>query len=443
MKCSYTTPQPWATFHARQNLLLERGGASGTMALPGQPEPNPASVCALTAGWALERPNAGSCLIRDFRPARKPRVQIIEDASAQSLTQKQKWDLLSPFLKAHGREGIAYATLQAGMEYFIAPTGYIAYTRVRHPLLARRPKRIAFSDPICAREDLPGLLRSFLEWDPRAAFCVISKECAEALRSLGFKANCIGYEPLIPIQTYNTQGNWKELDLIKRARNEARREGLTIRQEDAAGLERRHEELKAFSSQWIRSRKINDREIWLYARRPVFAHEEGVRKFVAYDRERRVAGFAFYDPMYRDGQVFGYSANIVRCDEQRFGRLATALHMEALETFKPEGAEVLNLLLAPFGKLDCGAFNDDWGAKLVFRLSARFGGSLYNFKGLSFHKSKYRGVERPLYFASNSFLPSSDILLAFASAGMTEGCVATFGKLIRGMLTAGRNRGAN
>jgi lysylphosphatidylglycerol synthetase-like protein (DUF2156 family) len=325
------------------------------------------------------------------------------------------------------------------MEYFIAETGYIAYTRVRHPLLARRPKRIAFSDPICAPEDLPDLIRSFLARDRRAAFGVISQQCAEVLRPMGFKVNCIGYEPLIPIQTYNTKGNWKELDLIRRARNETRRGGITIREEDGASLGLRRQELEALSAKWIASKKINDREIWLYARRPVFDHEEGVRKFVAYDRERRVAGFAFYDPMHRDGKVLGYSANIVRCDEQRFGRLATGLHMEALEKFKTEGKESLNLLLAPFGKLDCGSFNDDWGAKLFFKLSARFGNSIYNFKGLSFHKSKYRGVERPLYFASNSLLPSSDIYLAFASAGLADGCLVTFGKLLRGMWAAGRN----
>ena len=443
MKCPYSTLPPWSTPHARQNVFLERGGAPGSIASAGQASPNPASLYTLPIGWALGTAKDESWLARDLHPARKAKAQIIEGDAARRLSHKQKWDLLSPFLRQHGREGIAYATLQAGMEYFIAPTGYIAYTRVQHPLFARRSKRIAFSDPICAPEDLPDLIGSFLEWDRRAAFCVISEQCAEALRSLGFKANCIGYEPLIPIQTYNTQGNWKELDLIKRARNETRREGVTIREEDGASLGLRQQELKAFSAKWICSKKINDREIWLYARRPVFDHEEGVRKFVAYDHERRVAGFAFYDPMYRDGRVFGYSANIVRCDEQRFGRLATAMHMEAMETFKPEGADVLNLLLAPFGKLDCGAFNDDWGAKLFFRLSARFGGTIYNFKGLSFHKSKYRGVERPLYFASNSFLPSSDIYLAFASAGLADGCVATFGKLIRGMLAPGRNSGTN
>jgi lysylphosphatidylglycerol synthetase-like protein (DUF2156 family) len=140
--------------------------------------------------------------------------------------------------------------------------------------------------------------------------------------------------------------------------------------------------------------------------------------------------------MYREGQVFGYSANILRCDEARFGRLATAMHMEAIERFRPEGAEVLNLNLAPFVKLDQGRFNDDLGSSLFFKLSARYGNDIYNFKGLSFHKSKYRGAERCLYFASNSFWPSNDIYLAFLSADITRSYFETLGRLLRGMLKA-------
>ncbi len=399
--------------------------------------------CANTLAWspdqALGSRRNDSLVTRGSPPAQSAKVRIIEGEAARGLGRQEKWALLSPFLTQHGREGIAYATLQEGMEYFIGETGYIAYTRIQHPLFARRPKRIVFSDPVCAPEDLPAVIGSFLARDQRAAFCVISRECAEVLRSLGFKVNCIGYEPLIPIQSYNTRGNWKELDLIKRSRNEARREAITIREEDGAGLCRRQPELQALSAQWITSKKINDREIWLYARRPVYDREEGVRKFVAYDKEGRIAGFVFYDPMYQDGRVFGYSANIVRCDEQRFGRLATAIHMEAVDKFKAEGKESLNLLLAPFANLDRGRFNDDWAARWFLTLSARFGNHIYNFQGLSFHKSKYRGRERPLYYASNSLLPSSDIYLAFASAGLADGCLATFKKLMRGMLAGGSN----
>ena len=104
---------------------------------------------------------------RDCRVSREPgthqptRARVIEGEAARNLGQEEKWELLSPFLTKHGREGIAYATLQAGMEYFIAESGYIAYTRGRHPLLARRPKlhgahrrpggnRAAAAQPGCA-----------------------------------------------------------------------------------------------------------------------------------------------------------------------------------------------------------------------------------------------------------------------------------------------------
>jgi lysylphosphatidylglycerol synthetase-like protein (DUF2156 family) len=189
------------------------------------------------------------------------------------------------------------------------------------------------------------------------------------------------------------------------------------------------------TSHWLLTKKVHDREIWIYARRPVFEDEDDVRKFVAYDRDGGVVGFAFYDPMYRDGQVVGYSANILRCDERRFGRLGTAVHMEAAEKFKAEGKEILNLCLAPFVKLNRGKFNDDFGTSLFLRLSERFGNEIYNFKGLSFHKSKYRGAEKPLYYASNSLMPSNDIYLAFLSADITQSYFATLGRLIWGVVS--------
>jgi lysylphosphatidylglycerol synthetase-like protein (DUF2156 family) len=365
--------------------------------------------------------------------------RTITGAEARALGPREKWTLLSPHLRQHGREALAYATLQQGMEYFLDGTGYIAFNTVTHPVFARKPRRIALSDPVCAREDLRGLVGRFLAENPRAAFAVVSESCGEALRGMGFKVNCIGYEPELAVQTYNTNGNWKELDLIKRARNESKREGILIREEkdlqkvDRAGLDR-------VNAQWIGSKKVNDREIWIYARRAVFDLEEEVRKFVAYDKEGQVAGFAFYDPMYRDSRVVGYASNVLRCDEKRFGRLATALHMAAIDVFRTEGVEVLNIMLAPFGKLDRGRFNDDFGTKMFFRLSERFGHQIYNFKGLAFHKSKYRGVEKSLYFASNNFFPANDVYLAFLCSDITRSYFSTLGRLMWGMLTALRKQ---
>jgi lysylphosphatidylglycerol synthetase-like protein (DUF2156 family) len=361
--------------------------------------------------------------------------RMIVGEEARKLGRLAKWQLLSPFLRQHGREALSYATLQEGLEYFVDDAGYIAFISVTHPVFARTTKRIVLSDPVCAREDLPRVLRNFLADNPQAAFVVVSEHCATVLRDLGFKINCIGYEPEIPIQTYNTKGNWKDLDLIKRARNEAKREGIVIREEKIETIQ--VEQLREISQRWLGTKKVSDREIWIYARRAVFEPEEDVRKFVAYDKDGTVIGFVFYDPMYHQGQVAGYSANIVRCDEKRYGRLGTAVHMEAVDTFRQEGKEVLNLMLAPFAKLTEGKYNDDWGTKLFFQWSERFGDDIYNFKGLSFHKSKYRVPEKYLYFASNRLLPSNDVYLAFLSSDITRSYFATMARLFWGMASEG------
>src|SRR2546422_11711259 len=91
---------------------------------------------------------------------------------------------------------------------------------------------------------------------------------------------------------------FRSLDLIKRARNEVKREGILVREEEIERVNK--DQLTAVTTKWIGTKKVNDREIWIYARRPVFEAEEEGRRFVAYDKEGRGIGFAFYDPRYRE-----------------------------------------------------------------------------------------------------------------------------------------------
>src|SRR5436189_573632 len=112
-------------------------------------------------------------------------TRIIQGTEAKSLGQQEKWSLLSPFLKRYGKAALAYATLQEGMEYFVHPTGYVAFTSVIHPVFARRGRRIVLSDPICAEEDMPRLVRAFLEFAPRVVFGVVVEQCVGVLGGLG------------------------------------------------------------------------------------------------------------------------------------------------------------------------------------------------------------------------------------------------------------------
>ena len=81
--------------------------------------------------------------------------------------------------------------------------------------------------------------------------------------------------------------------------------------------------------------------------------------------------------------------------------------------------------------------------KLFFKISERFGNNIYNFKGLSFHKAKYRGIEKSLYFVSNNPMPSNDVYLAFLSSDITRSYFSTMGRLLVGMVTGLFDRSRN
>ena len=378
-------------------------------------------VFELTADWILNNTET---------PWGGPRLVEGEAAKRFRREEKERW--LLPFVRTHGTEALSYATLQADLEYFITDRGFIAYTKAFHPVLAPRGRYITLENPLCAREDRLALVQSFLEWNPGACFFIISEDFAQQLRTRGYKVNCVGPEPELAVQSYNTQGNWKEFDLIKRARNEAKRKGVIIREVAIETVP--VEQLRKISRLWMQNKTLQTREIWIYARPPIFSTEPDVRKFVAFDSANEVVGFVFYDPVYREGKIIGYAANTVRCDETNYGKIATAIHMEAIEIFRGEGIETLNLCLAPFVKMDMGKFNDDAFCKSYFKLCERYGNDIYNFRGLAFHKSKYRGTEKFIYVASCSPFPANDVYLAYQTAGIAVSYFRSTTDLLKGIV---------
>jgi len=78
------------------------------------------------------------------------------------------------------------------------------------------------------------------------------------------------------------------------------------------------------------------------------------------------------------------------------------------------------MILAPNGSL-----NSLRGLEIIFTIS----------KGYPSINPSTAGVEKTLYYASNSLMPSNDIYLAFLSADITRSYFSTMGQLLRGMLT--------
>ncbi len=358
---------------------------------------------------------------------------FVEGEEARTWSREAKWEVLGPYLRRWGWEGFSYATLQDGFEYLVVDgVGYLAYDTVRHPVLAPRDIRAVFCSPICAPEHAPMLVARLLEHGGRACLAPVSEEVARALRPLGFRCVSVGEEPLVPLQTYPLDGDWRDHDLVRRARNEMRRQGVVIREvPDLSAVDR--EALDRITRGWLSHKPIADREIRAYARPPVHGAEPDVRTFVAWDASGEVAGFGCYDPLYRDGQVFGYSANICRCDESRFSKLSVAMHMTAARVFREEGKEVLNLCLAPFLGVHRAEFRDHRFTEWFFRLSDRYGSRIYNFGGLRDHRVRYKVPGVTKYFASRSLFPPNEAFLAYLGARMVDGYLSMAKDLLLGI----------
>lgn len=358
---------------------------------------------------------------------------LLEGAASRSLDRERKWEILGPHLRRWGWEGFSYATLQDGFDYLVVEgVGYVAYDSVRHPVLAPRGIRAVFCSPICAPEDAPGLIERLSEGGRRVCLAPVSEEVARVLRPMGFRCVSVGQEVLLPLRTYPLEGDWKGRDLVRRARNEARRASVSIEEvPDLSAVDR--PSVDQVTRVWMRHKPISDHEIRAYARPPVFGPEPDVRTFVARDDSGALVGFACHDPLYREGRVFGYSANLCRCDEDRFASLSVAMHMAAARVFRDEGKEVLNLCLAPFLGVDQAEFRDHWATAFFFRLSDRYGHRIYNFRGLREHRMRYKAPGVTKYFASRSRFPPNEAFLAYLGAGMVKGYLSMAWDLLAGM----------
>lgn len=318
----------------------------------------------------------------------------------------EKWEKLSQFLKANGAEGYAYATLQPGLACYATDVGYLAYIKLPRTPLCWREHVLVFSNPVCPAEHWGQIVTDFQKIHTRITFAIISEPFALVLRDLGYRVSWAGYEPVLPIQTYPVKGDWKEYDLIRRAQNEVKRHKLALIEVDG---NLKPEPFLALNERWLLTKHSTGKEAWLYARTPVYEAEPDVRRFIAKTPDGDLVGYAFYDPIYQNGMVIGYAANIIRTDENRFAKLVPALHMMALEKFKAEGLTVLNLLIVPFNGRQNSMFNDCRHSAWLGDLILKYGNQLYNFAGKARHKDKYRGVAKPMYVATNGFSALHDV----------------------------------
>jgi len=303
------------------------------------------------------------------------------------------------YLKKYGRHSQSFSSLQPDMKYFDMPgVGYISYMK-------KWGKSFVLADPICAPENHEVLLSHFHRSFPNACYMQVSKPVADILsRKMGFYGTQFGSEAKIDLSKWSLKGKKKQI--IRTALNQAKKAGITVQERFS------DDHTREISDAWIKTRKVKSTEIRFLIRPMNMEYRENERHFYAYQNGKAV-GFIYFDPIYEHNRIVSYVPNISRANADFRQGIFYTLMAHAMEVFQEEGVPFLDLGLIP---LDVHADTEVQESRLLkgmFRKLFQHGNSFYNFKGLAFTKSRFRGEVERTYCCHRRALPLIEFLAVF------------------------------
>ncbi len=308
------------------------------------------------------------------------------------------------YIRAYGNHCMSFSTLQPGMQYFDVPgKGFIAF-------MPKWGSAMVLSDPVCADGDRERLIGDFLKIHPRTGFIQITEPVADLMHhQFGYYATQFGIETIIDLNTWSISGKKKQV--LRTALNQAKKMGVEIR--ECPGENCYHE----LSKNWMSTRKIKNREIGFLIRPMNMDHQHETRKFFAY-LDGEIIGFIFFDPVYQDGKIISYVPNISRFSHEFRQGIFYAIMLTAMDQFKQEGLGEINLGLSILVLDEADKKSEALLLKNIERLIFRYGNFIYNFKGISFTKSRFMGRENKFYCAHKWFLPAVKLISVFKLANV-------------------------
>jgi lysylphosphatidylglycerol synthetase-like protein (DUF2156 family) len=341
--------------------------------------------------------------VRASSPHRSARKELASLAPAQtrfSFERRLSW------LRQYGTSTLAYsAAFQDGLEYFGNDEGFLAFRMVGRTALV-------LGDPVTSRENCEVLIRAFVEEKSDVCFCQVSRPTAEILAGMGFKVNEMGTDIRIDLTNYKRKS-------LRTALKRTTTHGYVIKEAAAAAVG--IAEIERVSDGWRQTRTYKGREVGFINRPIVLDDEVDVRKFYAYDRDGKLVAFAFYDPVYRDGRVVGYSTSFKRRLPEADAFICSAILQVAIDTFRKEGRTSLYLGLSPMADIEDKDFRHSRLLSRAFRhafVCPIFNRFFYPLQGHASHKREFRGMAEQTYFAFNRMLALPRVLKMLRACNM-------------------------
>ena len=257
------------------------------------------------------------------------------------------------------------------------------------------------ADPIAAPGDCRDLIVRFTEEFKDVCFMQAGRPTAEILASLGFMVNEMGTEARVDLAAQDFAG--RKYRAFRLAANRAASRGYKT--QECSVREVGEAAIKSVSARWRGTRTIKTREIAFLNRPIVIADERDVRKFYTFDPAGELIGFAFFDPIYQQGEVVGYVTATRRHLPEVDRLINYSITLHAIDTFRREGRKWLFLGLSPLAHIEDKEFPRNWFARRSFRViykSWLFNRLLFPLQGIAAHKQQYGAAMEQTYFALNT-----------------------------------------
>jgi lysylphosphatidylglycerol synthetase-like protein (DUF2156 family) len=335
-----------------------------------------------------------STTVLDY-PRKKSSIRLfprtIDIVSDSGVTKAFSFEERIRYLRKYGNHCMSYSALQPGMQYFDIPgKGYIAY-------MEKWGSRFALADPICDEKDREAIIGAFIKDNRNCGFIQVSEPVAELInRKFGFYATQFGVESIVDLSAWDLKGKKKQV--LRTSINHAQKKGITV-------VEKYDEKGDVqLSQEWLKTRKVKKREILFLIRPMSMDYNVGTRKFFAYQRGK-LLGFIFFDPVFSNDKSF------------RQGIFYTIM-AHAMETFKEEGVEQIHLGLSPLVTDNGDKPYESQIVKKAIRLLYEYANQIYNFKGIYFTKSRFRGTDYRTFCCHESMLPVKKFLTIFKIANV-------------------------
>ena len=253
----------------------------------------------------------------------------------------------------------------------------------------------ALGDPVAAPASTGPVLDAFVDRFRDPVFVASQRPTAAHLAARGYRVTVFGHDSVIQLRDFDFSGGAHKR--IRYASSWLRARGGTIVEHSAAGISK--QEIARLSRDWKASR-VSSRELRFLSRSFSWKPEPETRRFYAMSAEGKPLGLVGFDPIYEDGAIIGYLASQKRRQADDTAYLDLAIMRQAIETFRDEGRRTVHLGISPLAGIEPSGFRETaWLRRSLLKAhgSDWVNTRIFNSRGLSTYKSRFRGAPLPLY----------------------------------------------